>query len=71
MCSNNVWGTVCSDGWTQVDANVACRQLGYSNAGVRLMDMIDIEMIMCMGVHFHEALVIPPQLCMPFAEQLL
>jgi len=34
VCSNNVWGTVCSDGWTQVDANVACRQLGYSNAGI-------------------------------------
>lgn len=34
ICLNNVWGTVCHDGWSQVDANVACRQLGYSNAGI-------------------------------------
>ena len=33
ICNNNVWGTVCDDLWGNVDARVACRQLGFAATG--------------------------------------
>ena len=33
ICFNGAWGSVCTNGWDQPDASVACRQLGHTSIG--------------------------------------
>ena len=33
MCVNNQWATVCRSGWSDIDATVACGQLGLNYTG--------------------------------------
>ena len=30
VCYNGVWGTVCNDGFSDKEARVVCRQLGFT-----------------------------------------
>ena len=34
VCIHETWRTICSDQWNENDAEVICRQLGFSAYGV-------------------------------------
>ena len=53
MFLTGYWGSICDDGFSSVEATVACRQLGFSGLGWSLHNaIIDIINNMCILIQY-------------------
>ena len=49
ICYNNTFGTICDDQWGRLDAEVACRQLGFSPISMQILCVhtLIIDIVVC------------------------
>ena len=49
ICKNNTWRGVCNEDWGNLDAAVACRQLGYDGKLLRISSTYTSYSVVCVG----------------------
>ena len=61
ICFSGVWGTVCDNGWDEIDANVVCTQLGFPSGSKIIIiiyeaqnNTISIKQLQSIGLHAND-----------------